>query len=49
MPEAPGSLASVMELDPDFIKVGYSAEFDEDDVIEVGPNSLHPELQTLAH
>ena len=35
--------------DPDFIAVGYSADVDEDEVIEVGPNSRHEQLQKLEH
>jgi prepilin-type N-terminal cleavage/methylation domain-containing protein len=41
--------AKTLFRDPDFIKLGYSPDMDEDDLIEVGPNSRHKLLQKLEH
>jgi prepilin-type N-terminal cleavage/methylation domain-containing protein len=35
--------------DPDFAKHGYSIDPDEDELIDVGPNSRHPQLMKLEH
>ncbi len=38
-----------LKRDPDFIKYDYSRDVDEEEHIEVGPNSRHPGLQKLEH
>lgn len=40
---------SVLLRDPDLAAHGYSADADEEEHIEVGPNSRHPKLAKLEH
>ena len=41
--------AKTLFRDPDFEKYGYSIDVDEEEIIDVGPNSRHPKLQKLEY